>query len=187
MPVWRRDRDGSLVDCNLAYAASLGAAREVVLAEARELVPAGSGDAASALASMFRAGGSRAEQTHVVIGGQRRLLEITEVPCAAGGTIGFALDRTDVEAARAELWRHINAHAEVLESICAAVAIYGPDKRLKFLQPAPSPACGGSRRPGSPREPSLGEFLERLREPAASRNSPISAPSSASDASCSPR
>jgi PAS domain-containing protein len=45
MPAWRRDHGGSLVDCNLAYAGSLGAAREEVLAEARELIPAGSGDA----------------------------------------------------------------------------------------------------------------------------------------------
>ncbi len=98
MPVWRRDCGGSLVDCNLAYAASLGAAREEVLAEARELIPAGSGDAVGAPASMVRLAGSRSEQAHVVIGGQRRLLDLVEAPCAAGGTIGFARDCTDVES-----------------------------------------------------------------------------------------
>jgi len=94
MPVWRRDRGGSLVDCNLAYAASLGAAREEVLAEARELIPAGSGDAVGGPANMVRLAGSRSEQAHVVIGGQRRLLDLVEAPCVAGGTIGFARDCT---------------------------------------------------------------------------------------------
>jgi PAS domain-containing protein len=62
MPVWRRDRGGSLVDCNLAYAASLGVAREEVIAEARELIPAGSGAAVGSPANMVRLAGSRSEQ-----------------------------------------------------------------------------------------------------------------------------
>jgi PAS domain-containing protein len=163
MPVWRRDRGGRLVDCNLAYAASLGAAREEVLAEARELIPAGNGDAVGAAANMVRLAGSRSEQAHVVIGGQRRLLDLVEAPCAAGGMIGFARDYTDVEAARAELWRHVNANADVLESIYAAVAIFGPDRKLTFFNHAFASlwaieeACMAG-------EPTLGEILERLRE-----------------------
>jgi PAS domain-containing protein len=112
--VWRRGLDHSLVDCNRAYASALDTTADLVVAEGREL------------ASGARPGECR----HVVIGGSRRLVEIGEVPCSAGGTIGFACDHTDREAAEAELWRHINAHAEVLETIRASVAIYGPDKRL---------------------------------------------------------
>ena len=154
---------GSLVDCNLAYAASLGAAREEVLAEARELIPAGSGDAVGAPANMVRLAGSRSEQAHVVIGGQRRLLDLVEAPCAAGGTIGFARDCTDVEAVRAELWRHINAHADVLESIYAAVAIFGPDRKLTFFNHAFA-SLWGIEEAWLAGEPTLGEILERLRE-----------------------
>ena len=163
MPVWRRDRGGRLVDCNLAYSASLGAVREEVLAEACELVPAGSGDAVGASANLIRLAGARSEQAHVVIGGQRRLLDLVEVPCAAGGTIGFARDCTDAEAARAELWRHVNAHADVLESIYAAVAIFGPDRKLTFFNHAFA-SLWGIEEAWLTGEPTLGEILERLRE-----------------------
>ena len=163
MPVWRRDRSGRLVDCNLAYAAALGAAREEVLAESRELMPAGSVGAVVAPAGAVRFAGARSEQAHVVIGGQRRLLDLVEMPCAAGGTIGFALDCTDAEAARSELWRHINAHADVLESIYAAVAIFGPDRKLTFFNHAFA-GLWGIEEAWLAGEPTLGEILERLRE-----------------------
>jgi len=89
--VWRRGADRTLVDCNRAYASALDTTADLVVAEGREL------------ASGARPGECR----HVVIGGSRRLVEIGEVPCSTGGTIGFACDRTDREAAEAELWRHI--------------------------------------------------------------------------------
>jgi PAS domain-containing protein len=91
------------------------------------------------------------------------LLEISEAPCGTGGRIGFALDRTDLETAEAELWRHINAHAEVLEGIGAAVAIYGPDKRLKFSN-AVFASMWGLPEGWLAAHPSFEEILELLRE-----------------------
>jgi signal transduction histidine kinase len=111
------------------------------------------------LASGARPGECR----HVVIGGSRRLVEIGEVPCSTGGTIGFARDRTDREAAETELWRHISAHAEVLETIRASVAIYGPDKRLKFFNAAFA-SMWGLAEDWLATQPFFEEVLERLRE-----------------------
>ncbi len=147
LPVWRRGPEGILVDCNRAYASALDTTADLVVAEGREL------------ASCARPGESR----HVVIGGSRRLVEIGEVPCSTGGTIGFACDRTDREAAEAELWRHINAHAEVLETIRASVAIYGPDKRLKFFNAAFA-SMWSLAEDWLGAQPSFEEVLERLRE-----------------------
>ena len=147
LPVWRRGPDRILVDCNRAYASALDTTADLVVAEGREL------------ASGARPGECR----HVVIGGSRRLVEIGEVPCSTGGTIGFACDRTDREAAEAELWRHINAHAEVLETIRASVAIYGPDKRLKFFNAAFA-SMWGIAEDWLAAQPSFEEVLERLRE-----------------------
>ncbi len=161
MPVWRRDR--ALVDCNQAYAAALGAPREVVLAEGRELRRGRNRDNAAAGADAPAGGTAGSEQTHVVIGGQRRLLDLVEVPSAAGGAIGFALDRSDVESAQSELWRHIDAHADVLEGISAAVAIFGPDRRLMFSNSAFA-ALWRIEEAWLAAEPMLGEILERLRE-----------------------
>src|SRR5262249_44870997 len=99
---------------------------------------------------------------HVVVRGLRRLMEIAELPCG-DGNIGFALDRTDLETAEAELWRHVNAHAEGLEGIRASVSIYGPDKRLKFFNSAFA-SMWGITDDWLASQPSFEEVLERLRE-----------------------
>ena len=147
LPVWRRGPESTVVDCNRAYASALDTTADLVVAEGREL------------ASGARPGECR----HVVIGGSRRLVEIGEVTCSTGGAIGFAWDRTDHEAAEAELWRHINAHAEVLETIRASVAIYGPDKRLKFFNTAFA-SMWSIAEDWLAAQPSFEEVLERLRE-----------------------
>jgi signal transduction histidine kinase len=147
VPVWRRGPDLALVDCNRAYADAIETTRERTVAEGRELAIGG------------RPGGRR----HVVIGGSRRLIEISEIDNEADGKIGFALDRTDQEAVEAELWRHINAHAQVLEGIRASVAIYGPDRRLKFCNSAFASMWGLAEN-WLAAEPSFEEVLEELRE-----------------------
>jgi signal transduction histidine kinase len=147
MPVWRRSADRRIVDCNRAYASAVDATPELVRAEGRELARA------------FRP----SERRHIVIGGSRRLLALNETVCATGETFGFAVDQTDLESAEAELWRHINAHAEVLEHIRAAVAIYGPDRRLKFFNSAFS-SMWGIAEDWLAAQRSFEEVLERLRE-----------------------
>jgi signal transduction histidine kinase len=145
-PIWRRGPDRVVIDCNQAYARAVEATRELVIAERREL------------AADIQSG----ERRHVVIEGARRLLEIHEIPGRSAGSIGFAIDRTDLETAEAELWRHINAHAEVLEGIRAAVAIYGADKRLKFFNTAFA-SMWGLTEDWLTTQPPFEEVLERLR------------------------
>ena len=163
VPVWRRDRDMALVDCNAAYAAALDAPRETVLAEGRELASASNRKQTVALARAAASGEPRSERRHVVIGGSRRLLEIAELPDRDGGTIGFALDRTDVETSQGELSRHVAAHGAVLENIHAAVAICAKDKRLIFFNSAFA-VLWGLEPDWLSAQPGLDEILERLRE-----------------------
>jgi signal transduction histidine kinase len=148
MPVWRRDADGVIIDRNRACSAALGPA---LLPQRRDP----SADPAVAA--------DRPTLGHVVIDGERRLIEVTEVACGTRGTIGFAIDRTDVESAQTELWRHIDAHGEVLEAIQAGVAIYGANQRLKYFNTAFA-ALWGLNEDWLAGEPSLGEVLEWLRE-----------------------
>ena len=164
MPVWRRDGDLLVVDCTSAYAAALDLPRPTLLAEASELAPQTGRDRTLALARAAAAGTAHSERRHVVIAGSRRLLELTEAPDrAGGGTIGFAVDHTDLESAESQLVRHVNAHGQVLESIRAAVAIYGADKRLSFFNSAFA-LLWGIEEDWLNGEPSLDELLERLRE-----------------------
>jgi signal transduction histidine kinase len=125
VPVWWRDPTGNLTDCNNAYAAALGESREAVLAAGAALTP-------RRTPAHSRAEGDASSMAHVVIDGERRLLEMTEIPGRDGATIGFALDRTALESAQGALQRHLTAHAAVLESLSAAVAVFGPDQRLRF-------------------------------------------------------
>ena len=157
-PIWRRDRDQVMVDCNRAYASALDSTRELVLAEGRQLAPTDPQEPRKTADAQ-----QRNARRHIVIGGSRRMLDITELSCSDGGAIGTAFDCTEVETAETELRRHVGAHAQVLESVGAAVAIYGADQRLKFFNTAFA-GLWGLEAEWLAAEPSFGDVLERLRE-----------------------
>ncbi len=140
VPVWLRRSDLALSWCNRAYAAALDGDVETVLRAGTEL---GSG---KALAQRACDGGApQTEIRRVVIGCDRHMIEVTEVPLSAPDRVapgewpallGFSWDRTKEEALRADLARHVSAHAAVLEQLGSAIAIYGADRRLKFYNHA---------------------------------------------------
>jgi signal transduction histidine kinase len=133
--MWRRDTSLALVWCNPAYASAVEAApSDVVKRPGIELVPPPPGGDAQALARRVAAEGHAATaRTHAVVHGERRLLEITETPAEGGGTVGWARDVTDIEVAQGTLKQHVSAHAEVIESLSTAIAIYGASMRLSFF------------------------------------------------------
>jgi signal transduction histidine kinase len=159
MPVWRRDGDGEIVEGNRAYASALALTDDVSRTRLPALAPWHS-DLTTETDGDIR---NRGRVGHLVIGGTRRLIEITEVVSDCGGTIGFAADRTEAESAQNELSRHIDAHGEVLEGIHAGVAIYGPDRRLKYFNAAFA-GLWGMDEEWLAGEPTVGEVLEWLRE-----------------------
>ena len=136
MPVWLRDTKQSLLWCNDAYASAVGTTRESAVADdGAELI---SGPGAAEIRDMARQAlaenGRKMLQRHAVLNGERRLMEVVELPSADdAGTVGWARDITEFESAKAELKRHIDAHAQVLESLSEAISIYAPDKRLIFF------------------------------------------------------
>ncbi|MEQ9331848.1 ATP-binding protein [Thalassobaculum sp.] len=153
VPVWRRDRGGALQYGN---------------AGARPLFPelektAGLAERAAKL------GRAQSESRNMVIHGDRRLVDVTEAPTgtgepdAAAGTVGTARDLTTLEQLQSELARHVDAHAEVLETLHTAVAVFGPDKRLIFANTAFGRLWGVDA-DLLERDPTLTEVLERARE-----------------------
>ncbi len=138
IPVWLRDGALALSWCNRAYARAVDDDPAAVLSRQIELVPV----SGRALAARARAGGfAQSERIPLVIGTERRILDITEAPLPValpGGAqlLGHALDQTGLEEARGELDRHLAAHAEVLERLGSAIAIFGADTRLKFFNQA---------------------------------------------------
>jgi len=165
LPVWRRSADLGLIDCNRAYAAAVDAPAQKALVERREIGAGAVGEGGRALAG--RARGTmmpQSESHHIVVAGSRRLMEFTEAPLdGSAELVGFAQDFTDLENIQAELARHIAAHADVLENVAVAIAIYGPDTKLTFFNTAFA-SLWRLEEDWLVTEPTLDEVLERLRE-----------------------
>lgn len=164
LPVWRRGADLALSWCNATYAAMMEGGREEVLARQAELRSGldekqGTKLAARALA----AGRAQAETRHVVVAGDRRALRVTEVPLADGGIAGSAVDVTDLEKSEADLARHVDAHAEVLQQMATAIAIFGSDKRLLLFNHAFA-RLWRLEESWLSQNPTFTELLEELRE-----------------------
>ena len=161
MPVWRRDAGLRLTDANRGFAAAIGVSPDAPAAELRELVGTEPG---RGLAEAARAAGQASERRHVVVNGSRRWLEISETRLGDSGEfLGLARDLTDLEAAEAELKRHVAAHAAVLERVAVAIAIYGADRRLSFFNNAFA-QLWRLEEDWLTAHPLIEEVMERLRE-----------------------
>ena len=146
LPVWLRDADLNLSFCNLSYARAVGAeGPKAARNHGIEILGGGDGREGRALAARaLAAGGERHERLMLAVGGALRTFEAREAPLAArdaaepalAGTVGVALDLTEQTDARAELSRHDEAHALVLERLGTAIAVFGADQRLSFYNTA---------------------------------------------------
>jgi len=166
LPVWRRRSDTlALIEVNRAYAQATEASPGQAVAEHREIGARVLGDQGRELAERARQTQvAQSESHHIVVGGQRRLIEFTEQPMeGAQEIIGFARDFTDLETLQSELARHVAAHGEVLENVAVAVAIFNAEARLSFFNSAFA-QLWRLEEDWLAAEPSLDEMLERLRE-----------------------
>jgi signal transduction histidine kinase len=132
-PVWARNSDGRLIFVNSAYARAVEAedaadavARELELLDraAREELEHARAEARSYVGRL-----------PAIVAGQRRIFDVVDVRSGTG-TTGMAIDRTEVEAMRAELGRMIDAHRRVLDQLATGVAIFDVDRKLTFYNTA---------------------------------------------------
>jgi len=135
-PVWLRAADLSLAWVNAAYAHALGQPASSIIKQQVELLRHANDSDGRSLARQAKEKHAPATALrHVVIGGERRLLLVTE-ESLGGGFFGFALDQTKTEELESELTRTRNAEAQVLQNIATAVAIFGADQKLNFYNPS---------------------------------------------------
>lgn len=137
MALWHRDQEGRIIYCNEAYAGALDTTEPRVIAENLQLIDS----AQTSLLSLSRQALAHNEKmtirSHIVISGQRRLLEIAEVPLHEKGmTVGYALDVTEVEEVERELTTMIRGYEEILNQLSTPIAVYGADTRLQFYNAA---------------------------------------------------
>ncbi|HYC03375.1 MAG TPA: ATP-binding protein [Azospirillaceae bacterium] len=164
VPLWTRRPDRSLGWVNAAYGRVVGVPPGEVPERQAEL-PGTMGEAPRALAARAaRAGVAQSDSRYIVVDGERRLLRLTEGPAegADAGSAGLALDVTREGELQEALDRHLAAHADVLEQLGSAIAIYGADTRIKFYNRAYAQLWDLDTA-WLDTEPTYGEILEDLR------------------------
>jgi signal transduction histidine kinase len=160
IPVWLRDKALALVWGNRAFLKDAGAP---------DLDAARQKQAALDKTERDLAAGARARNAALeakrfsVVNGHRRALAFTEIPLGDGGIIGTAIDVTEIAAAEARLQQHVDAHADTLDKLATAVAIFGKDQKLSFYNRAFA-RVWGLPEAWLDEHPSDGEILDRLRE-----------------------
>jgi signal transduction histidine kinase len=160
VPVWLRDKALALNWGNLAFVSSSGEANLSAALAHQASLDKSERDLASSARNQQQTTTSR---RFAVVSGHRRALEFTHTPLDDGGIVGTAIDATDVSAAEAKLQQHIDAHADTLDKIATAVAIFGPDQRLTFYNRA-FVRLWELPETWLDRHPTDGEILDRLRE-----------------------
>ena len=127
LAIWFKDLQGRIKHCNNFYAKALDTSVARVIAESIELVKR------PATPEQIE---PVTTQQHAVINGQRRLLEIQEIPVPKKGVIGYARDITQFEEWQNDRQQEELAHREILENLSDSIAIYGSDARLKYFNSA---------------------------------------------------
>ncbi|NBX03659.1 MAG: hypothetical protein EBR02_06320 [Alphaproteobacteria bacterium] len=159
-PIWQRDSALNVRFYNLAYGEAV---EDIVVKDDMEGAPELDKKTRLMAKSAFESSEPTSERRYIVIGGERRLYQISEFPNAQEGTVGFAVDMSEIEALQEDLQRHISAQSDLLESSASAMAIYGSDMRLKSFNYA-FVSLWKLDEMWLESQPTYGEILEALRE-----------------------
>jgi signal transduction histidine kinase len=160
IPVWLRDKGLALTWGNHAFLQSVGASDLDAARTAQMSLDKTERDLAAQARSENAAQDAK---RFSVVNGQRRALAFTQIPLGDAGIIGTAVDVTDVTAAEARLQQHVDAHADTLDKLATAVAIFGKDQKLTFYNKA-FVKLWALPETFLDKHPSDGEILDRLRD-----------------------
>ncbi len=128
-PIWVRDIDGRLSWVNDAYAKAVEAeSAQQAVEEGRELLPSLARDA---LRRHQQGDPVYHKKVSSVIAGDRHLFEVTDRQ-GEYGSAGIAFDITEIEALREEYEQAQRSHADTLDQLTTAVAIFDAEQKLRF-------------------------------------------------------
>jgi signal transduction histidine kinase len=133
IPVWLRDPTRTLAWGNRAWLAATGQPDAETAVAAQASLEKSDRDLASAARSEGRA---LEAKRYAVVSGQRRTLALTYAPLADNSVVGSATDVTDLSNTEARLQQHIDAHADTLDKLATAVAIFDRERKLTFYNGA---------------------------------------------------
>lgn len=129
MPAWKRGMDGAINWTNKKYrelgdTPAPGQFSELFGEQARQ-----------SIAGKRNAEGVFQNEVTAVTGGDRRVFRVTDV-AVPSGSAGLALDISDEETVREEYERTLKSHADTLDQLTTAVAIFDPSQKLRFYNNA---------------------------------------------------
>ncbi|MCM2343631.1 MAG: PAS-domain containing protein [Alphaproteobacteria bacterium] len=169
-PVWMRNSRTEIIWCNRAYARALDISPATVIAEQRELnfkpskKMSGPATPRALAQAALDQGQNQSLRAHLIIGGQRRLVTISELPMSGlGQTLGLSLDITREEELETEQKRYAAANRELLEQLGSAIGIFDSQQRLEFYNTAFSQLWSFEEQYLNT-GPKLGDLMERMRE-----------------------
>lgn len=173
VPLWSRSTKAKIEWCNKKYSELVSLSQEEVVEAQKELpltsggrkVKAGSSDPIKLLAEdALRENKDKTMQTHGIISGSRRLMQITEKPSDDRKmTVGMAKDITREEELETKMNRYLSANKELLEQLRTAIAIYAADNSLEFYNSAFAQLWDLEDK-WLNSKPKLGDIMEKLRE-----------------------
>ncbi len=128
-PAWLRNKEGALTWVSRSYAEAVeaGSAHEAV-AKGTELLDQSARDAAR---QAEKGGAPWRSRVSAVVAGQRSKMDAIVVP-ATGGSVGMAIDISELESIRRDLGEQMQSHARTLDQLTTAVAMFDGKKRLVF-------------------------------------------------------
>jgi hypothetical protein len=134
-PMWFRDADMGLALVNGAYVRAVEAVdgQDVVTRQVELVEPVAGVSAREAARRAHDAGEPVTRLIPVTVAGDRRMTNVVDVPIAEAGVSGYAIDIQELEDIRSDFRRFVDARREVLDQMSAAVAEFGPDRTLHFV------------------------------------------------------
>jgi len=134
-PMWHRGPDLKLAMVNGAYVAAVEAEdAAAVIRHGIELIDEADGQGPLGEAAAVRDRQQALYRTvPATISGERRMMQVVEVPLGPNGVAGYAIDVEDQEEARADLNRFVRAQRDMLDRLSAGVAQFGRDRGLIFF------------------------------------------------------
>ena len=162
-PMWYRGPDLNLGLVNSAFVQAVeGRNAADVIARSAELVGDTDQAKATALAAIEN-GKPTARKQAAIVRGERRMLEIVNVPLPTGAVAGFALDVQQLEDARAELARQVQSQRDLVDRMTAGAAQFDSDRALSFFN-RPFAAMAHVDPDWLSEKPEFDRVLERMRE-----------------------
>jgi signal transduction histidine kinase len=134
-PMWHRGPDLRLAMVNGAYVRAVeGEDAADVIRAGIELIDDVDGLGPEAAAARVRDEQQAAYRTvPATVSGERRMMQVVEVPLGPNGVAGYAVDVEDQEQARVDLNRFVRAQRDMLDRLSAGVAQFGRDRSLIFF------------------------------------------------------